>query len=431
MRHMKGLIETLRTRGLIEAETNDEIQFIVEKEKPIRVYCGVDPTADSLHLGHLVAFVGLGWFRKYGHAPVVLVGGATGLIGDPSGKSVERVLLTEDVLSKNVKALTASLKTIFSRIPGSEDVQFVNNRDWFERMGCIEFLRDIGRYFRVGTMISRESVRARLSSEEGLSYTEFSYQLLQGYDFYHLNQHLGVTMQLGGSDQWGNITAGIDYVRRLTGKEVYGLTFPLLVKSDGKKFGKSESGAVWLSEEKLSPYDFYQYLFRTADADVIRLLKALTFLDLEEIHELERSMALPSYIPNTAQKLLADEVTCLVHGEEGLARALKVTEHALPGREGGVLSVEALMEMKGHVPTAALPVSAIVGVRVCDVLATANFCPSRAEARRLIANGGVRVGERKIEDELDVIVTNDLIEERFLLFALGKKKRAIIEIQQE
>jgi tyrosyl-tRNA synthetase len=428
---MKGLIETLRARGLIEAETNDEIQFIVEKEKPISVYCGVDPTADSLHLGHLMAFVGLAWFRRYGHSPVVLVGGATGLIGDPSGKSVERNLLSEDVLTHNVSCLTKSLKTIFSRIPGTEEVRFVNNRDWFERMGCIEFLRDVGRYFRVGTMISRESVKARLGSEEGLSYTEFSYQLLQGYDFYHLNQNFGVTLQLGGSDQWGNITAGIDFVRRLSGKEVYGLTFPLLVKSDGKKFGKSESGAIWLSEEKLSPYDFYQYLFRTADADVIRLLKALTFVDLEEINNLERSMALPSYVPNTAQKLLADEVTRLVHGEDGLSRALRVTAHALPGQEKSSLSVDALIEMKGHVPTASLPASAVVGARICDILATASFCSSRAEARKLIANGGVRVGERKIEDELDVIIENDLIDERFLLFALGKKKRAIIELHQE
>jgi tyrosyl-tRNA synthetase len=428
---MKGLIETLRARGLIEAETNDEIQFIVEKEKPISVYCGVDPTADSLHLGHLMAFVGLAWFRLYGHAPVVLVGGATGLIGDPSGKSVERNLLSEDVLTHNVSCLTKSLKTIFSRIPGAEEVRFVNNRDWFERMGCIELLRDVGRYFRVGTMISRESVKARLGSEEGLSYTEFSYQLLQGYDFYHLNQNFGVTLQLGGSDQWGNITAGIDFVRRMTGKEVYGLTFPLLVKSDGKKFGKSESGAIWLSEEKLSPYDFYQYLFRTADADVIRLLKALTFVDLEEINNLERSMALPSYVPNTAQKVLADEVTRLVHGEDGLSRALRVTAHALPGQEKSSLSVDALIEMKGHVPTASLPASAVVGARICDILATASFCSSRAEARKLIANGGVRVGERKIEDELDVIIENDLIDERFLLFALGKKKRAIVELHQE
>jgi tyrosyl-tRNA synthetase len=428
---MKGLIETLRARGLIEAVTNDEIQFIVEKEKPIGVYCGVDPTADSLHLGHLMAFVALAWFRRYGHAPVVLVGGATGLIGDPSGKSVERVLLSDDVLASNVACLTKSLKTIFSRVPGSEEVRFVNNRDWFERMGCIELLRDIGRYFRVGTMISRESVKLRLASEEGLSYTEFSYQLLQGYDFYHLNKNFGVTLQIGGSDQWGNITAGIDFIRRMTGKEVYGLTFPLLVKSDGKKFGKSESGAVWLSEEKLSPYDFYQYLFRTTDADVIRLLKALTFLDLEEINELERSMALPSYIPNTAQRLLADEVTRLVHGEEGLASALRVTEHALPGKEKGSLSVEALLEMKGHVPTASLSRTAVVGARVCDVLAAGAFCSSRTEARKLIANGGVRVGERKIEDELDVIIGDDLIDGRFLLFALGKKKRAIVEIHQE
>ena len=426
---MKNLLETLRSRGLVDSVTNDSLQFILEKEKPVGIYCGIDPTADSLHIGHLMAFVGLGWFRKFGHAPVVLIGGATGLIGDPSFRSTDRVLLSDDVLAKNVKGLTAGLKTLFSRIPGPEEVRFVNNRDWFESMGCIEFLRDIGRHFRVGTMISRESVRARMTSEEGMSYTEFSYPLLQGYDFYHLNKTLGVTVQLGGSDQWGNITAGIDFVRRLTQKEVFGVTMPLLVKSDGKKFGKSESGAIWLSEERLSPYDFYQYLFRTADADVIRLLKAITFLDLEEITELERSMALPSYVPNTAQKLLADEVTRLVHGEEGLARALRVTGHALPGQDKGTLTVEALMEMKGHVPTASLASAAVLGARVCDVLASGGFCTSRSEARKLIANGGVRVGERKIDGEFDVIVAEDVIDGRFLVFALGKKKRAIVEIQ--
>ena len=428
---MKGLIETLRARGLIEAVTSDALEEILQKGKPIGVYCGIDPTADSLHVGHLMAFIGLGWFRRYGHAPVVLVGGATGLIGDPSGKSVERNMLSEETLAANVAGITAGLRTIFSRMPGKEEIRFVNNRDWFGSMGVIDFLRDVGRHFRVGTMISRESVRARMGSEEGLSYTEFSYQVLQGYDFFHLNKNLGVTVQIGGSDQWGNITAGIDFVRRLTGKEVYGTTLQLLVKSDGKKFGKSESGAIWLSEARLSSYDFYQYLFRTSDADVIRLLKALTFLDLEQIEELQRSMILPSYTPNTAQKLLADEVTRLVHGEEGLSRARRVTEHALPGQEGASFPVEAILEMKGHVPTASLPRSSVIGERVCDVLAAGAFCPSRAEARKLIANGGVRVGERKIEDERDVIVEGDVIGGQFVLFSLGKKKRAIVEIQQE
>ena len=223
---MKGLVETLRERGLIEAQTSDDIASIVESCKPVKLYCGFDPTADSLHLGHMVAIMGLAWFRRFGHCPYVLVGGATGLIGDPSGKSVERVLLSNEDLSCNVQGITRTLETILGRVGGPKELNMVNNRDWFEPMSCIQFLRDIGRYFRVGTMISRESVRNRLSSEEGLSYTEFSYQLLQSYDFFHLFDKHAVTLQLGGSDQWENITAGIDLVRRLTGKEVYGLTFP-------------------------------------------------------------------------------------------------------------------------------------------------------------------------------------------------------------
>jgi tyrosyl-tRNA synthetase len=424
----KGVVDILRERGLIEAETSDQIAAIVEREKPVKIYCGVDPTANSLHLGHLVAFVGLSWFRRYGHIPVALVGGATGLIGDPSGKSVERNMLSNEELTANVQALTQSLQTLLSRSEGAHDVIMMNNRDWFEPMGCIEFLRDIGRHFRVGTMISRESVRARLSSEEGLSYTEFSYQLLQAYDFYHLFQKLGVTMQIGGSDQWGNITAGIDFVRRLTGKEVYGLTFPLLLRSDGKKFGKSESGAVWLSEARLSPYDFYQYLYRVSDEDVIRLLKALTFLDIDEIAAMERHMKGANYTPNTAQKLLADEVTRFVHGDEGLMRACRITEHAMPGKEKGKLSAEAICEMKGHVPTAVLSLQKVVDVRVCDVMTEAGFSASRAEARNLIKNGGVRIGDRKIDNELDVIHGGDLIEGQWIVFSLGKKNRAIIEI---
>ena len=425
---MKGVVETLRDRGLIEAETSDEISSIVEKIKPAKLYCGFDPTADSLHLGHMVAIMGLSWFRRFGHSPYVLVGGATGLIGDPSGKSVERVLLSDDDLNANVKGITNTLQTILGRVGGPKEVTMVNNRDWFEPMGCIEFLRDVGRHFRVGTMIASESVRARLSSEEGLSYTEFSYQLLQSYDFYHLFEKYGVSLQLGGSDQWGNITAGIDLVRRLTGKEVFGMTFPLLVKSDGKKFGKSEAGAVWLSESRLSVYDFYQYLYRISDDDVIRLLKALTFLDLTEITDLEQSMKGASYIQNTAQKRLADEVTRLVHGEEGLARALRITEHALPGQETGALTVDAIREMRGHVPTSKLGREETVNLRICDVLALCGFSPSRAEARRLIKNGGVRVGERKIIDELDTIREQDVVEGQFVLFSLGKKNRAILEI---
>jgi tyrosyl-tRNA synthetase len=261
-----------------------------------------------------------------------------------------------------------------------------------------------------------------------MSYTEFSYQLLQAYDFYHLFQNNNVTMQIGGADQWGNITAGVDFVRKQTGKEVQGLTFPLLLRSDGKKFGKSEKGAIWLSEEKLSCYDFYQYLFRTADQDVIRLMKALTFVAMEEISALEASMKRQDYVPNTAQKKLAEEVTRLVHGEEGLQKALLITEQAQPGRETTAFTAATIEALKSEVPSVSLGRGAVLNVRIADVLAAAAFVPSKAEARRLIRNGGVSLGIRKIADEFDVVKESDLIDMRFLIFSIGKKNRAIVEV---
>jgi len=424
---MKGLIETLRARGLIEAETSSDIATAIENEKPVRVYCGFDPTGDSLHLGHMMAIMGLAWFRRFGHAPVALVGGATGTIGDPSGKSQERVLLSQEDADANVRAIQRTLETILARAGGTQEVLVLNNRDWFEPMSFLDFLRDVGRHFRVGTMISRESVRARLGSEEGISYTEFSYQILQAYDFYHLFTKHGVRCQLGGGDQWGNITAGIEFVRKQTGKEVWGLTFPLLVKSDGKKFGKSEGGAVWLSASKLSAYDFYQHLFRVSDQDVIRLLKALTFIELEEIEDLERAMRESDYVPNTAQKLLAEEVTRLVHGEEGLMLAHHMTEQARPGQEVE-FSLEAVEQMRSHLPFAVLERAQVLDCRTADVIACCGFMPSRAEVRRMIKNNGLRVNARRVDQELDCVQEQDLIGGRYVVFSMGKKRRAVLEV---
>lgn len=424
---MRNVVETLRARGLIESETTPVLADILEKNKPVSVYCGFDPTADSLHLGHMMGIMGLAWFLRSGHTPVALVGGATGIIGDPSGKSQERNLLNQEEIRKNVAGIKKLLEGILGRIGDKAPIAVLNNNDWLYPMSCVDFLRDVGRHFRIGTMLGRDSIRTRLSSEEGMSYTEFSYQLLQAYDFYHLFLNNNVTLQIGGADQWGNITAGVDFVRRLTGKEVFGLTFPLLLRSDGKKFGKSEKGAVWLSEDRLSCYDFYQYLFRTSDDDVIRLMKALTFVEIEEITALEAAMKRQDYVPNTAQKRLAEEVTRLVHGEEGVQKALLVTERARPGSEEAEFTVATVKALMGEVPSVSLARNLVVRGKIADVLVQAGFMPSKAEARRLIKNGGLSLGQRKIVDEFDVVQETDLIDQRFLVFSMGKKKRSIVE----
>ena len=307
---MRNVIELLEERGFIEALTNEDLRKQVEN--PLKVYCGFDPSGDSLHLGNMVAMMGLAWFQRCGHTPVALVGGATGMIGDPSGKSVERQLLDELTIQKNLIGIQANLEHLLdARAEGCKPI-FVNNYDWFKEFSLIDFLRDVGKHFRMSVMLSKDSVRSRMESEEGMSFTEFCYQMLQGYDFYHLNKEHAVSVQMGGSDQWGNIIAGIDLIRKKGGKSAYGLTFPLLTRSDGQKFGKSEKGAIWLSPEKLSPYEFYQYIVRVSDEDVIKLMRLLTFMEMSEIHSYASKMKELDYVPNTAQKKLASEITRIV-----------------------------------------------------------------------------------------------------------------------
>jgi len=422
---MSNVIEALEERGLIEACTTPDLKELTKK--PMKVYCGFDPTADSLHVGNMVAIMGLAHFQRFGHTPVVVLGGATGMIGDPSGKSVERNLLDEEQLKKNIAGIERDLGPILKSRPDFAAALFVNNHDWFKSFSFIQFLRDVGKHFRMSVMLAKESVKARLESEEGISYTEFSYQLLQSYDFLYLFQNYGVELQLGGSDQWGNITSGCELVRKVTGSQVHGLTFPLLVRADGTKFGKSEKGAIWLSSEKLAPYEFYQYLFRTDDRDVIRLLKMLTFVDMKEIHALEQSMKKADYVPNSVQKVLAKEVTELVHGDVGLLKALKATEKVQPGKVGELAAAE-LRDLMKDVLSKKLPKADVVTRKLIDVIAQAGFLASKGEVRRLIQNGGLYLNNQKIEDADYHILDQDLIEGQFLLFALGKKNKAIIEV---
>ncbi len=326
---MANVVSTLKERGFIEALTSDDIYRLTER--PTRIYCGFDPTADSLHLGNLVAIIGLAWFQKFGHTPIAIVGGATGMIGDPSGKNTARQLLDETTLEANLKGIKKNLESILDIHHPTAKPIILNNFDWYKDFSFIRFLREIGSLFRVGSMLSKESVKLRLQSEEGMSFTEFSYQILQGYDFLYLSQNYEVEIQLGGSDQWGNITSGTELIRKVNAKSAYGMTFPLLTRSDGQKFGKSEQGAIWLSPEKLSPYEFYQYLVRSADADVIKLMRMLTFMEMQEIRYYEKQMQDHQYIPRTAQKRLAEEVTRIVHGTEALKKAIRVTEGISPG----------------------------------------------------------------------------------------------------
>eukprot|EP00890_Picochlorum_soloecismus_P002906 jgi/Picsp_1/3616/NSC_06453-R1_tyrosyl-trna synthetase-like len=431
-----NVIETLRQRGLLQDITSPDLENLASKES-LLVYCGFDPTAESLHLGNLLGIIVLSWFQRCGHRPVALLGGATGRVGDPSGKSAERPVMDEETIERNTKSIEASLRRLLqppnSALP---EPMIVNNLEWFGDMPLLVFLRDVGKMARVGTMIGKESVRKRMESESGISYTEFTYQLLQGYDFVHLSRSMGVKVQVGGSDQWGNITAGTDLARRAidgrfeegeSSSSCFGMTFPLLLKADGSKFGKSESGALWLNSDVLSPYNFYQYLLKTTDADVIKFLKMLTFLAIDDIDKLEKSMESADYVPNTVQKKLAEEVTRFVHGDDGLQQALNATAALAPG-SSTKLDANSLEAAAGDCPSASIAREDVVGKPLPDVMVQAGMQPSKAAVRRMIKGGGVRINNEKVEDEMYPVSEQDIIDERFLLIAAGKKNKMLLKI---
>lgn len=378
-------------------------------------------------MGNLLGIIVLSWFLRCGHQAVALIGGATARVGDPSGKSIERPELDIDTLEKNILGIRKTFSTIF----GSSNVVILNNYDWWKDFSFLDFLKQVGRFARIGTMIAKESVKKRLESEQGLSFTEFSYQLLQGYDFLYLFQNKGVNVQIGGSDQWGNITAGTELIRKIlqpdSDNEAYGLTFPLLLKSDGSKFGKSEDGAIWLSPSMLSPYKFYQYFFSVPDADVIRFLRILTFLDLEEIDELEKDMKRPGYVPNTAQQRLAEEVTRFVHGEDGLNEAVKATEALRPGAETKLdwKTIEAIAE---DVPSCSLAYDQVLNVSLVDLSVSAGLFESKSAARRLLKQGGVYLNNNRVDSESKRIEPQDIVDDKVLLLSAGKKNKVVVRI---
>lgn len=422
----ENVIDVLEERGFIESMTSDDLK--TKAQKPLSLYIGFDPTADSLHIGSLVAIMALGWFQKYGHKVTALVGGATGFIGDPTGKSIERPYLSAQNLEHNLKGIQKDLEGILT-FDSNNPIQVLNNATWFNKLSAVDFLREVTAFYRMGPLLSRETVKERLKTQEGMSVKEFCYPLIQGYDFYRLFKDEGIHLQLGGSDQWTNITAGIELIRKKLQKEAYGITFPLLLKSDGKKFGKSESGALWLSKEKLSPYEFYQYLVRAADDDVITLLKRLTFMEMKEIHALEQSMKKEDYKPNTIQKILAKEVTEIVHGKEELQIAIKVTEGMKPGAQTE-LNVALLKKMSEEIPSVTVAESEIVDQKIIDLLAGSKILSSKGEVRRMIQNGGVYLNNTRVEDGTKSISQEDLIDGECLLFSIGKKKKILFFIQK-
>lgn len=390
------------------------------------VYCGFDPSARSLQAGNLVSIMVLKRFQQAGHKVIALVGGATGLIGDPSGKSAERNMLTVEQVAENKKGIRENLARILD-FDGPNAAILVDNYDWYKGTSAIEFLRDIAINFRVPQMLAKESVRKRLEASEGaLTFTEFSYQILQGNDFLHLYDNYGCQMEVGGADQWGNITAGTDLVRRMRGKSAFGLTFPLLLDSTGKKFGKSEGNALFLNGEMTSVYDWYQYFLRAADADVIRYLKVFSMRSLEEIAELEAEMKRnpEARIP---QKALAEELTRLVHGEAGLQTALGATKTLFGGNVAGK-SADELETIFKDVKSAEMAAGDVLGKPVFAVAAAAGMFKSNGEARRMAQQGGLSLNGAKIDDKR-VFAADDLVDGRIVLLKQGKKNNFLLKIK--
>ncbi len=419
-------MQTLK-HGTSEILIEEELMAKLKKKKPLKVKAGFDPTAPDLHLGHTVLLNKMKQFQDLGHEVVFLIGDFTAMIGDPSGKSKERPLLDDAAIAHNLSCIRKNFEKVLDFSGKLPMPELLNNADWFSNYLFIDFLRDIGKHFRIGSMLAKDSVKSRIESEEGMSFTEFSYQLVQSYDFYHLFQQ-GVTLQMGGSDQWGNITAGTDLIRKLLGKPGYGLTFPLLVRSDGKKFGKSEEGAVWLSEDKFSAYEFYQYVIRIPDEDVIRMMKMLTFIEMQEIRDLEASMKTSEYIPNTAQKRLAEELTRRLHGSEGLEKAIRATEGAGPGSLEP-LNADIIEKIALDMPNVELLSSEVLHCKFTEVAVLSKLLSSKGEATRLIQNQGAYLNNVRVDDLGRVILKEDLIGGRFLLLGSGKKKKVLVRVK--
>lgn len=420
-----SLFDELNWRGFVKQTTHDELPAILEKES-LTLYCGFDPTADSLHIGSLLPIMGLAHFQRHGHRPIALVGGGTGLIGDPSGKTQERNMLGLDDVVANVEGIRKQLAH-FLDFSGDTAATLLNNADWLCEIKLLDFLRDIGKHFSINMMLGRDSVRMRLEDRDhGISYTEFSYILLQSYDFLYLNKEYDCRLQIGGADQWGNIVSGMDLARRLNNAATFGLTFPLVTKSDGSKFGKSEGGNIWLDGERTSPYKFYQFWMNQADSDVGKYLRFFTFLSRDEIEGLDKQIEEAPH-ERAAQRTLAAEVTRLVHGETALTNAIAASK-AMFGGDLSVLDERTLHEIFDEMPSAEFPQALLADERLLlDVLVEATVFASKGEARRLLKNGGLYVNNQRMDAEDQKMTDALLLAGNMSVVRTGKKNYHLLK----
>ncbi len=423
-----NLIEELSWRGMIQdimPGTEEQLN-----KEPTKGYIGFDPTAGSLHIGSLVPILLLVHLQKAGHSPVALVGGATGMVGDPSGKSEERNLLSEEALQKNVEGIRKQLEKYLDFDPSNPScARIVNNYDWFKNISFIHFLRDVGKHITVNYMMSKDSVRKRIEGETGISYTEFAYQLMQGYDYYWLYEHLGCKLQMGGSDQWGNITTGSELIRRKAGGEAFAFTCPLITRVDGGKFGKTEKGNVWLDAEKTSPYHFYQFWMNASDADADKWIKIFTLLPKEEIEGLSNAHR-QDPAKRLLQKKLAEEVTSFIHGKEELEKAMQTTEKLFSGNAAENIrelnEQELLQSLEGVALFEVTADRLETGIDLTSLLAETQIFPSKGEARKMIVGGGVSINKEKMSDANTHIDKSFLLHGKYILVQKGKKNFYLI-----
>ena len=423
-----NLYDEFKWRGMIHEATPD-LQQILATEK-LTAYIGFDPSAASLHVGSLLPVMGLARLQRFGHTPIAIAGGGTGLIGDPSGKTKERQLLTSEQVEANLAGIKEQLSCFLDFKASTNPARIINNADWLSPITMMEFLRDVGKYFTVNNLLAKEAIKRRLETDEGISFTEFSYPLLQAYDYLVLHDRHGCTLQMGGSDQWGNIVAGIDLIRRLRSARAHGLVFPLVTTTAGVKFGKTEAGAVWLDAELTSPYRFYQFWLNTDDRDVIPYLKFFTWLSREEIMGIEESVRTEPE-KRKAQRELARQVTEMVHGETALTKAMRASE-VLFGKEISGLGVQEILDIFADVPSTELEKSRLDGdgFTLGDALVVSGLAPSKGEAKRLVQGGGVCVNNRRVSDPRESISASDLIDGQVLVLRKGAKHYHLIKVVQ-